>query len=152
MFVLQLVLDQDKPHAYSQWEHKSTSTFANGRVCVAGDAAHATTPWQGAGTGQAFEDAMILGTLLGEIKVVSEIDSAFNAFDAVRRDRCQQVIDSSRGTGQILCGQNPDAELDPDKVKNLLAPRWGFLYRIDLAAYKEEALAKMRAFQGITDE
>lgn len=150
--IRQLILDQNEPHAYSQWEHKNTSTFANGRVCVAGDAAHATTPWQGAGTGQAFEDAMILGTLLGEVKVVSELDSAFKAYDAVRRERCQQVIDSSRGTGQILCGQNPDAELDPDKVKKLLAPRWGFLYRIDLNAYKEEALAKMKAFQENSDK
>lgn len=95
---------------------------------------------------------MILGTLLGEIKLPSEISSAFKAYDAVRRDRCQQVIDSSRGTGLIMCGQNSDAGLDPEKVGSLLAPRWDFLYRIDMDVYKEEALAKMKAFRGIVDE
>lgn len=131
--------------AYSQWEHKVTSTYANGGVCIAGDAAHATTPWQGAGTGQAFEDAMILGALLGEIKLPAEICYAFKAYDAVRKERCQQVIDSSRGTGLIMCGQNPDAGLDPEKIRDLLAPRWGFLYGIDLDTYKDEALIKMKA-------
>lgn len=92
---------------------------------------------------------MILGTLLGEIKAPSEIDSAFKAYDAMRRDRCQQVIDSSRGTGLIMCGQDPDAGLDPEKVRNLLAPRWGFIYSLDLKAYKEETLAKMKVLQGM---
>lgn len=92
---------------------------------------------------------MILGTLLSEIKLPSEVACAFQAYDTVRRERCQRVIDSSRGTGLIFCGQNPEAGLDPDKVRTLLAPRWGFIGGIDLAAYKEEALAKMKALRGI---
>ncbi|KAF3765288.1 FAD/NAD(P)-binding domain-containing protein [Cryphonectria parasitica EP155] len=93
--------------------------------------AHATNPWQGAGTGQAFEDAIILVTLLGETKVSSEISRAFQAY----------------GTGLILCGQ--DAGLDPDKIRDLLAPRWGLIAGIDLAAYKEEALQKMKALREV---
>lgn len=143
------MLDQTDPQAYSQWEHKSTSTFANGQVCLAGDAAHATTPWQGAGAGQAFEDALILGTLLGKVTRASEITHAFQAYSAVRRDRCQKVIDSSRGTGLIFCGQDPDAGLEPDKMIGLLAPRWGFIGGIDFDAYKEEALGKLKELQGI---
>lgn len=138
------MLDQPDPQAYSQWEHKSTSTFANGRVCIAGDAAHATTPWQGAGAGQAFEDALILGTLLGEVKHPSDIAQAFRAYSEVRRDRCQRVIDSSRGTGRIFCGQDPEAGLEPDKMMGLLAPRWGFISGIDFDAYRKEALARMK--------
>ncbi|POS77599.1 hypothetical protein DHEL01_v204016 [Diaporthe helianthi] len=145
--MIELILDQPNPHAYSQWEHKSTSTYANGQVCIAGDAAHATTPWQGAGAGQAFEDALILGTLLGDAKRPSEIAHAFQAYSAVRIERCQRVIDSSRGTGSIFCGQDPGAGLEPDKIMGLLAPRWGFIAGIDLNAYKEEALAKMKELQ-----
>lgn len=141
----QLILDQEAPHAYSQWEYKSTKTFSNGRVCVVGDAAHASTPWQGAGTGQAFEDAMILGTLLGATEEPSGLGRAFQAYDAVRRERCQRVIDSSRGTGLIFCGQDPGAGLNPGKIMEALAPRWGFIADIDLAGYNEEALGKMRA-------
>lgn len=91
---------------------------------------------------------MILGTLLGETKVSSELAHAFQAYDAFRRDRCQKAIDSSRGTGLIFCGQDPDAGLDPDKIRGLLAPRWGFIAGIDSAAYKEEALMKIKDLQG----
>lgn len=48
-----------------------------------------------------------------------------------------------------MCGQNPDAGLDPAKVMGALAPRWGFIAGLDLAAYKEEALAKMQELQGV---
>lgn len=86
---------------------------------------------------------MILGTLLAETKDPSGIARAFQAYDAVRRDRTQRVIDSSRGTGLIFCGQS-EAGLDPAKIMGLLAPRWGFIAGIDLVAYKEEALQKMK--------
>lgn len=92
---------------------------------------------------------MILGTLLGEIKQTSEISHAFQAYSAVRKERCQRVIDSSRGTGQIFCGQNPEAGLEPDKIMGLLAPRWGFISSIDFDAYKKEALAKMQELRNI---
>ena len=89
---------------------------------------------------------MILGTLLGSIQSPEEIDAAFKAFDSVRRSRCQQVIDSSRGTGNIMCGQNKEVGLDPEIMRQSLAPRWAFLF-IDFEAYKQDALKKMREFQ-----
>lgn len=84
------MLDQAQPQAYPQWEYKSTRTYANDRVYIVSDAAHASTLWQGAGTGQAFEDAMILGELLGRIRLPSEFAYAFQAYDTFRRDRCQR--------------------------------------------------------------
>ncbi|KAK3380563.1 hypothetical protein B0T24DRAFT_522254, partial [Lasiosphaeria ovina] len=71
------------PQGYSQWEHKSTPKYARGRVYIVGDAAHATTPGQGAGVGQAFEDAAVLGALFGSVARPEDIDAAFKAFDAV---------------------------------------------------------------------
>ncbi|KAI0837899.1 FAD/NAD(P)-binding domain-containing protein [Hypoxylon sp. FL0890] len=145
--IIDLLLDQPEPQGYSQYEHKSTPTYANGRVCIMGDAAHATTPWQGAGAGQAFEDAVIIGTLLANISTADEIDAAFKAYDAVRRPRCQRVIDSSRGTGEIFTGQNKEVAMTVDGLRNALSERWDFLY-IDLDAHKEEALSKMREIRG----
>lgn len=78
-----------------------------------------------------------------------EIAHAFQAYSAVRKDRSQKVIDSSRGTGLIFCGQDPEAGLEPDKMMGLLAPRWGFIRGIDFDKYKEEALAKMKELQGV---
>jgi salicylate hydroxylase len=56
--------------------------------------------------------------------------------------RCQQVIDSSRSTGQIFCGQYPDDGLDPEKLKEALAPRWNFLV-LDHEVHVQEALNEM---------
>jgi salicylate hydroxylase len=41
--------------------------YSSGRVAVLGDAAHSMTPHQGAGAGQAIEDAYVLGEILAEI-------------------------------------------------------------------------------------
>ncbi|KAI1252095.1 hypothetical protein MGN70_006667 [Eutypa lata] len=141
--IIDLVLDQPHPQRYSQWEFGSTPTYAKGRVCITGDAAHAMTPWQGAGAGQAFEDAVVLSTLLGDVTTTAQIDAAFRAYDAVRRPRAQRIIDSSRETGLIMTGQDADAGLDPEKLRPVLKSRWDFIYGIDLVAYKKEALAKM---------
>lgn len=88
---------------------------------------------------------------LDETKRPSEIAHAFQAYSAVRRDRCQRVIDSSRGTGLIFCGQDPEAGLEPNKMMGLLAPRWGFIGGIDFDSYKEEALGRMKQLQGQGD-
>ncbi|KAI0104450.1 salicylate hydroxylase [Daldinia grandis] len=142
--MISLICDQPDTYGYSEWEHKSTPTYVRGRVCVMGDAAHATTPWQGSGAGLAIEDAMILGTLFANISSPSEISAAFEAYDLLRRPRCQRVIDSSRETGQILCGQ---VDLHADKLRGLLAPRWNFIFELDMESHKREALEKLRDIQ-----
>ncbi|KAH7324816.1 salicylate hydroxylase [Stachybotrys elegans] len=144
--VIDLILEQPNPQGYSQWEHKQTPTYAKGRVCIIGDAAHATTPWQGAGAGQAFEDVMVLAALLkNRVTSPKDIDAAFLAYDAVRRPRGQQVVDSSRGTGTILCGMDPEAGLDPAKLMPALGPRWAFL-ELDPKAHIAAALEKVAEF------
>ncbi|KAI0427085.1 salicylate hydroxylase [Xylaria sp. FL1042] len=114
--MIELALDQSDPSRYSQWEHKSKPTYAKKHVCLVGDAAHATTPWQGAGTGLAIEDAMVLVALLAKVSSSKDIESTFRTYDEVRRSRCQQVIDSSRETGRILCGQSG---LQADNIREL---------------------------------
>lgn len=142
-----MCLEEAGQYAYSQWEHKSTPTYANGRVCLIGDAAHATTPWQGAGAGLALEDAMVLAALFSNISQPEDINAAFKAFNALRRPRGQQVIDSSNGTGLIMCGQDPDLGLNAEKLVQGLLPRWGFIFGLDMETHKQDAVAKMREFQ-----
>lgn len=111
-----------------------------------GDAAHATTPWQGSGAGLAIEDAMVLGTLFANISSPREINSIFRAYDLVRRPRCQRVIDSSRETGRILCGQ---VSLHANELMALIAPRWNFIFGLDMEVHKQEALDKLRKIQDV---
>lgn len=70
-----------------------------GRVCLIGDSAHSMPPHQGAGSGQAMEDAYVLAELLAELDIrtatTSSIRSAFEAFDEVRRPHSQQVLETS---------------------------------------------------------
>lgn len=134
-------MEQDDPRGYSEREHKATPTYARGRVCIMGDAAHASTPFQGAGAGQAFEDGMILSALLGHISSPDDIEVAFKVYDEIRRPRGQRVIDSSRGTGQIMCGRS-EAGLDPGKIVQTVAPRWDFL-NLDFKSYVQEAVQKL---------
>ena len=67
-----------------------------------GDAAHATTPWQGQGASQAIEDALVLETLLGRVHNVKHVSNAFSAYDQIRRARTQRVGKSiSHGEGVL---------------------------------------------------
>ncbi|KAH8891216.1 salicylate hydroxylase [Thozetella sp. PMI_491] len=137
--MIELVLDQKDPYGYSQWEHKSTPTYANGRVCIIGDAAHSPSPWQGAGAGLVVEDALILGSLLRSTSSVGELEAAFGAFDAVRRPRCQGVVDSSSETGRAFCGQIPDVGVNRDRMGEAIGPLFASLYDINLEEHKRAA-------------
>ncbi|KAI9881208.1 MAG: hypothetical protein M1830_007186 [Pleopsidium flavum] len=142
--MIDLLLDQKEPRGFSQWEHKNAPTYANGRVCIMGDAAHAMTPWQGSGAAQAIEDAMILGTLLAAIKTPEQLDGALRAYDTVRRPRTQRIVESSRITGQIMTGRGAEIGVDPDKMREALATRWAFIHGFDMQKHKEKALTALR--------
>lgn len=53
--------------AWSVWDLPPVHTYTKARVCMLGDAAHAMTPFQGQGAGQAIEDALVLTTLLSKV-------------------------------------------------------------------------------------
>ncbi|KAI2616245.1 FAD/NAD(P)-binding domain-containing protein [Hypoxylon sp. NC1633] len=142
--VIDLTLDDPEPFGWSQWDHKSTTTYANGRVCIVGDAAHAMTPWQGFGAGMAIEDAMVLRTLFANISSPGEIEGVFKAFDTVRRPRCERIVNSSRETGFIFCGKDEEIELDVDKIREALAPRWECIDAIDYKSHEDEAVGILR--------
>lgn len=124
-------------------------TYFKGRVCMIGDAAHCMMPWQGAGAGAgaALEDAMVLETLLKEVKEPAQIEHAFKAFNQVRRPRTQQMVESSAIMGLMFCGRGPAIGLDPDKLREGMASKWDFIYGLDMKEHKKEAL---KAFAALT--
>ncbi|KAI1074641.1 FAD/NAD(P)-binding domain-containing protein [Whalleya microplaca] len=74
-----------------------------GRVCVAGDAAHASSPHHGASACLGVEDALCLSTLLGQLNetahakdVGTALEAMFDTFDVIRRPRTQWLVNSSR--------------------------------------------------------
>ncbi|TBU21578.1 FAD/NAD(P)-binding domain-containing protein [Dichomitus squalens] len=77
-------------------------TFVKGRVVLLGDAAHAMTPHQGSGAGQAFEDGLILSSLLAHPSVnLKTISRALKIYDDVRRPFAQNIQRVSDLTGSM---------------------------------------------------
>lgn len=140
---MQLLLDQENPAAFAQWEHVDAPTYVSGRVCMIGDAAHAMTPWQGSGAAMALEDAVILGRLFAQIKFPDQLGHLMGVFDKIRRPRTQRVALSSRLTGRILSGIDEDAGLDPIKMRDSLKDRWAFIHRFDLDEHIATAIQEL---------
>ncbi|KAI2629554.1 hypothetical protein GGR54DRAFT_267508 [Hypoxylon sp. NC1633] len=126
------------------WEHAPAATYVSGPLCVMGDAAHATTPWQGSGGGMSIEDSLILSALLGRAKSVTEALAALQAYDRVRRPRTQRIVDSSRDTGIILIGKGEQTGLQLKKSGTLLR-RWDFIIDLDMGKHLDEAIQLMEA-------
>ncbi|KAA8570380.1 hypothetical protein MFRU_005g04420 [Monilinia fructicola] len=136
----------EKPDVWALFDSLPAPTFYKGRIVLLGDAAHATTPHQGAGAGQAIEDAFILSNLLGDCTKLADIEGALKAYDEVRRPRSQKVVTTSREAAalyefeneEILGGENgPDIE----GMKQRLRERCKWIWDEDLRAQLETARA-----------
>lgn len=92
-------LVDDAPFFATYHHGHQPDSFHKGRVCLIGDAAHAMQPHQGAGAGQAIEDAYILAEVLGCIDTQNptqrHLEEAFEAYEAVRKPRAQRALDTS---------------------------------------------------------
>jgi salicylate hydroxylase len=97
-------------------------------LCLLGDAAHASTPHQGAGAGQAIEDALILSDLLGQITSSANIEQAFRAYDTTRRPRSQLVVTTSREASYIYEMEDKNIGADLNKAKQLLETRCRWIW------------------------
>jgi len=78
-----------------------TGDWYKGRVILIGDAAHATTPHLGQGAGMAFEDSVVLAE---ELARHDDVQAAFRAFLARRRDRCRFIVENSVAVGEYQLG------------------------------------------------
>lgn len=140
----------EKPQKRSLWHHPEADTFYRGRSCIIGDAAHAATPHQGAGAGQVFEDALVLAELLADdnIKTADDIESAFAAYDAIRRPRTLKVIETSRELGEICMKKGTETGADLTKIKNDLNERFEWIWYDDLSGQVDGAKEKLREVKG----
>jgi salicylate hydroxylase len=125
------------------WDHPSARTYVSGNICIIGDAAHATTPWQGSGGGMSIEDSLVLSTLLGRAKKPRDAAVALKVYDEVRRPRTQRIVELSRETGLIMTGQGKETQLDLSKLKEKVLPRWDFILNIDMKQHRDEAVKLM---------
>lgn len=98
-------------------------TYASGRVCIAGDAAHASSPFHGAGVGMGVEDALVLSELLSDVQDLAVADrlrslpAALEAYSAVRMERTRWLMQSARDMGDILEWRYAATGQDSAKIK-----------------------------------
>ncbi|KAL3442970.1 hypothetical protein BJX65DRAFT_320996 [Aspergillus insuetus] len=153
--IQRLVEHMPDPSQWAIFEHPPISTYTRSRVAILGDAAHASTPHQGAGAGQAIEDALVLAELLGDPHVVTpeHVVAAFQAYDAVRRPRSQRAVTSSAENGYLLCLRLDGVGDNGEKIKAAMQERLHWLWDLDVEGHVEEArgimLGKIRAYEGV---
>ncbi|KAL1881214.1 hypothetical protein Daus18300_001065 [Diaporthe australafricana] len=124
-------------------------TYAYGRVCLAGDAAHASSPHHGAGAGAGVEDALALVTALESLSVrmrsgdggtlkgrekAQAIANVLQAYSDVRYERTQWLVRSSRETGNIYQWAYPEAGRDAAKCKAQVESRTRIIWDFDVQA------------------
>merc|ERR1711972_819925 len=69
-------------------------TALGGRVCLLGDACHATAPFLGQGGNMAIQDAVCLARCLSTS--TSSLAEATDAFEARRRQSCERIVAFAR--------------------------------------------------------
>lgn len=69
---------------------------------MTGDSAHVIRIWQGSCGGMSVDDSFVLSPLLGHTKTTEDAVNALKAYDVVRRPRTERIVESSRGTAEIM--------------------------------------------------
>ncbi|RGP63501.1 mannitol 1-phosphate dehydrogenase [Fusarium sporotrichioides] len=125
----------DRPKAWALLDHLPAPKFYSKNIAIVGDAAHATTPFQGAGAGQAIEDALVLSKLLGRVQCVHGFEPALAAYDTIRRPRTEKIVQTSREAMELYTVTNTT-----DNWKKAWEGRMNWIWDIDLAAHVADAL------------
>lgn len=128
-----------KPDIWALFNHAPAKTYYNSHICLVGDAAHSSTPHQGAGAGMCVEDCYILGELLGRISDAKDLPSVFEAYDSVRRERTQRVVETSREGGMMYEFEGPEGD-DLEAIARDLNTRMDWICETDLTEHLEEAI------------
>ena len=119
--------DLDEWAIFDTYDHPA-SKYYDGRICIAGDAAHAASPHHGAGAGSGIEDATVLATVIdfAQTRLNESLDksrsevlkAALATYNAVRLERSQWLVESSRILGEIYEWQYEATGSDKKKCEN----------------------------------
>ena len=153
----------DKWAVFDLWDYPPQS-FNSGKICLAGDAAHASSPHHGTGACFGVEDGLCLSVLLGQVceSVRKDptvkgkaISTAFEAYDTVRRTRAQWLVNSSRRVCDLYHQQEwadaakwTKAETCFEEIRDRSYKIWHFDYMDMVRRTEEEYDKRQKAFGG----
>ncbi|MFI6027494.1 FAD-dependent monooxygenase [Amycolatopsis magusensis] len=89
------------------------------RMIIVGDAAHATAPSIGQGAAMAIEDTVVLAKCLRDS---TSVDHAFAAYEGLRRERVERVVEQGNRTGGWKA-LGPIARLPRDLIMSVAMKR-----------------------------
>jgi salicylate hydroxylase len=93
----------ENPEKWAMFDLEPLERWTAGRVTLLGDAAHASVPYNGAGAGQAIEDAYVLGALLALPECSKETLPVFlQAYEDARKPRAREQQRHALRTGDVL--------------------------------------------------
>lgn len=117
-------------------------TYASGRVAILGDAAHASTPFLGAGGAMGIEDALAMASAMQIVRdaetSAATIPAALQAFSAVRLERSQWLVQSSREMGAIFQCRDPSAGSDGNRWRVEAEQRTKKIWEFDVDGMVEQ--------------
>lgn len=135
------LLNRPETSAWSMWDMPAAPTYFSDNIVMTGDAAHATTPFQGQGAGQAIEDAYVLASLMAHVDTPDKISLAFKAYDKIRRPRSQKVCTTSREAGELCALRLASVEDNAQSFKENIQWRMDWMWHRDIAGELDQALA-----------
>ncbi|KAL6310424.1 FAD/NAD-P-binding domain-containing protein [Sparassis latifolia] len=125
--VLELLRCVEKPTRWAIHQLRPLPAYVTEKVALLGDAAHAMAPHQGAGAGQAVEDAYVLAELLGhQSTTLSTLPFTLKAYQHVRLPLANRVLTSSSESGRMyeFWGTFGD---DLQRVGRMIERQWDWL-------------------------
>ncbi|KAI0088036.1 FAD/NAD(P)-binding domain-containing protein [Irpex rosettiformis] len=125
--VQELIAPVEKALKWAIHELRPLPTYVDGRVALLGDAAHAMTPHQGSGAGQAVEDAYVLAGILGDPSTTRDtLLQALQAYDYVRVPFANHVLQGSYASGRMYEFWNVEGA-DYSKLPHAITHQWDWV-------------------------
>ncbi|KAK9442074.1 Aromatic-ring hydroxylase-like protein [Metarhizium brunneum] len=123
-------------------EQNPPPTYARGRACLVGDAAHASTPYLGVGACTGVEDALVICTLLQAVQqralggeaLRDALTDALQTYNRARLDRGRWIHRHSRDMGQLYHWRYGPTGRDPERMKRKLEENWAAVVTYDVLA------------------
>ncbi|KAH8111733.1 FAD/NAD-binding domain-containing protein [Phellopilus nigrolimitatus] len=155
--VQQLLQCMDSPSLWAINALKGLPVSSHSRVVLVGDAAHAMTPHQGSGAGQAIEDAYILASILAHpLTTLASLPAALKVYEAIRLPHANDVQRRSRENGKLyefadprfadldLGGETNSSESDMQtlwKIGDAAVENWKWAWTTDIEDDRKKAIA-----------
>ncbi|KAF8882257.1 salicylate hydroxylase [Infundibulicybe gibba] len=145
----------EKPSKWAIQALRPLDMYAKGRVALMGDAAHAMTPHQGAGAGQAIEGGYILASIIAKAAAQpNTLSHALEVYNAIRVPMGNRVLTESRKQGMLYEFRAPgfehilegDTNVPLEKLKEMtdkISNGWAWAWTTSVEDDRTKALAML---------